>query len=85
MPAGLVDTRQLRLELLEFAPSADRQTLRLRARWTLSDPRGDMPPQASEADIRLPTDGPRPEQWMDAYRLAMWRLAERIAQPTPAR
>lgn len=78
-PAGVVVARQWRVELLEFAPSADHKGVHLRARWSVSDPRGTAPVQAGEADIDAPTAGPQPDQLVDAHRLALWRLAERMA------
>ncbi|HEV8691963.1 MAG TPA: PqiC family protein [Ideonella sp.] len=78
-PAGVVVARQLRLELLEFAPSEDRGAVRLRARWTAIDPSGSSPPQVSEANISVPSAGPQPYQLVDAHRLALWQLAERMA------
>ncbi|MFO1340502.1 MAG: ABC-type transport auxiliary lipoprotein family protein, partial [Burkholderiaceae bacterium] len=83
-PAGMVVARQWRLELLEFAPGPGR--VRLRARWSASDPQGASPTQAGEADIEAPIAGPRPDQLVDAHRLALWRLAERMARaatPSP--
>ncbi len=78
-PAGVVVARQWRVELLEFAPSSDRKGVHLRARWLVNDPRDTAPAQAGEADIEAPMAGPQPDQLVDAYRLALWRLAERMA------
>lgn len=78
-PAGVVVARQWRVELLEFAPSANGKGVHLRARWSVGDPRGTAPMQAGEADIDAPMAGPQPDQLVDAHRLALWRLAERMA------
>lgn len=80
VPEGMVVTRQWRVELLEFAPSEGRPGVRLRARWVVRDPRSDaVPVQTGEADVDAPSAGAQPDQLVDAYRLALWRLAERMA------
>ena len=44
LPAGVVVTRQLRVEILALQIAANRNTVSLQARWTLSDPSGRAPP-----------------------------------------
>jgi uncharacterized lipoprotein YmbA len=72
-------TRQLRLELQALEATPDRRAVRLRARWTLVDPTGQTPPVADEAELSAPSNGPEPDALVKAHRLALWRLAERIA------
>jgi uncharacterized protein len=79
VPTGVVVTKQIRLELLEFTPDDGRRAVRLRARWTSTDPAGSSPAQVSEAAITAPSAGSEPAQLVDAHRLALWRLAERMA------
>ncbi|NRF68139.1 membrane integrity-associated transporter subunit PqiC [Aquincola sp. S2] len=79
LPPGIVITRQVRVELLAFEATPDRRTVRLRARWTIVDPRGQQAPKVEQADISVASAGPEAEQLVDAHRLALWRLAERVA------
>lgn len=83
LPAGVVAARQVRVEVLEFGPGPDGRAIRLRARWTITDPSGAAPVQTDEAEVEAPSAGRSPEPLVDAHRLALWRLALRIAQPRP--
>lgn len=84
LPAGVAVQRQLRVELLAFEASADRREVRLDARWSLVDPTGAATPLARSAQIRSEVgsaaDG---DAIAAAHRVALWRLAERIAAGTP--
>lgn len=84
-PGGLVVAQQLRLEILEFAPVDGGSRVHLRARWTFSDPKGAGPVQLDEAEIDVPSASAAPAQLVDAHRLALWRLAQRLAQRPAAR
>lgn len=79
VPPGISVTRQLRLELQALEATPDRRAVRLRARWTLVDPSGQTPPAADQADLTVTSAGIEPDQLVSAHRLALWRLAERIA------
>lgn len=79
VPPGISVTRQLRLELQALEATPDRRAVHLRARWTLVDPSGRTPPKADQADLKVPSAGTDPEHLVSAHRLALWRLAERIA------
>ncbi|WP_284616646.1 PqiC family protein [Aquabacterium humicola] len=79
IPAGVTITRQVRVELLALEAAPDRRSVRLRARWTIVDPRGQAAPAVEQADIAVASAGPEPEQLVEAHRLALWRLAERVA------
>ena len=78
LPAGVQATRQLRLEVLSLEAAADRRSVLLNARWTLSDPQGQAPLQPGQARISVPAEGPAPDQLVAAHRLALWRLAQRL-------
>ena len=80
VPAGVVVTRQLRVDVLVLQTAADRNAVQLQARWTLSDPLGRTPPQVRNAQLSVPSNGSTPDAWVAAHRLALWRLAEQVAQ-----
>lgn len=79
LPAGLAPLRQLRVEVLAFEAAADRSSVQLQARWSLAGLVGGMPPKLNEARIDAPSFGGSAEALVAAHRLALWRLAERIA------
>lgn len=81
VPAGVVVARQLRVEILEFGPGPSGGAVRLRARWSINDHRGSAPAQVEEAEVEAPGAGRSAETLVDAYRLALWRLAQRMARP----
>jgi uncharacterized lipoprotein YmbA len=78
-PAGLVVARQLRVEVLSLLASADRSTLQLQARWWLVDPSARAAPVTGQARLAVPIAGAAVDDVVVAHRLALWRLAERIA------
>lgn len=80
LPAGIVAGRQVRVEVLEFGPGPDGHAVRLRARWTITGPGGTAPAQTEEAELEVAITGRSPEPLVDAHRLALWRLAQRIAK-----
>jgi uncharacterized protein len=79
VPPAVAITRQLRVEILSLLPRADRATVLLQARYTLADTAAGGAAQASTVNIEVPSAGPEPDALVAAYRLALWRLAERIA------
>jgi hypothetical protein len=79
LPAGVAVTRQLRVEVLAFEARADRGAVRLQARWSLADPAGSTAPQVRTIEIEAPSTGTDADALVAAHRLALWRLAERIA------
>lgn len=79
VPPGISVTRQLRLELQALEATPDRRAVHLRARWTLVDPTGKTSPAADQADLKVTSAGTDPDHLVSAHRLALWRLAERIA------
>lgn len=79
LPAGLVVQRQLRVELLQLQVDEARQQMRVQARWTLSDPSGNRPPQTRVESLVVPVPGSEVDALVLAHRLALWRLAEAVA------
>ena len=79
VPPGVVIARQLRVELLALDAAADRSAVLLRARWSLADPAGASPPRADVVALTIPSAGTDVDSLVAAHRLALWRLAERIA------
>lgn len=79
LPAGVAVTRRLRVELLAFETGADRHSVHLQARWSLADTRGREAPRSGHADLSVGAVSARIEDLVAAHRLALWRLAERIA------
>jgi uncharacterized lipoprotein YmbA len=79
LPAGVVVTRQIRLEVLAFEPLPDLSAVRLRARWSVLDPSGATRPRNESAELIAPATGRDTDSLVSAHRLALWRLAERLA------
>jgi uncharacterized lipoprotein YmbA len=80
LPAGVAITRQCRVEILSLLATPDRTAVVLQARWTLSDPTGRGAPVATTTQISAPSGGPDVDALVAAHRLALWRLAEQVAQ-----
>ena len=80
VPAGVVVTRQLRVEVQTLQTAADRTAVLLQARWTLSDPLGRVPPLVRQTQLSVPSGGGTPDAWVAAHRLAVWQLAEQVAE-----
>lgn len=79
VPSGVQVTRQIRLELLAFEPQADLSGVRLRARWSVMDTTGTTPPRNESIELIAPATGRDIDSLVSAHRLALWRLAERMA------
>ncbi len=79
LPAGVVIARQLRVELLALEATPDRSAVLLRARWSIADAAGAAPPRAESVSLTVPSAAPDLDSLVAAHRLALWRLAERIA------
>lgn len=79
-PAGVNVTRQLRVEVDSLMADSARQLLRLQARWSLTDVQGGTtPPVLGQADIDVPLANASPDALAAGHRMAVWRLAQRIA------
>ncbi|MEO8297576.1 MAG: PqiC family protein [Burkholderiales bacterium] len=81
LPPGLAITRELRVELLAFEALPDRSGVHLRARWSLTAGGPAGAPAVHEEDLTAASTGPEPDALVAAHRLALWRLAQRIATP----
>jgi uncharacterized protein len=79
VPAGVVVNRLLRVELLALESNAERSAVLLRARWSITDPAGRVAPDVQTLSISVPSGGTDVDSLVAAHRLALWRLAERIA------
>lgn len=79
LPTGVVVNRQIRLEVLAFEPLADLSGVRLRARWSVLDLSGATPPRNESAELVALSSGRDTDSLVSAHRLALWRLAERLA------
>jgi uncharacterized protein len=79
VPAGVVINRLLRVELLALEANAERSAVVLRARWSITDPGGRVAPDVQTLNISVPSANTDVDSLVAAHRLALWRLAERIA------
>jgi uncharacterized protein len=79
VPPGVIITRQLRVEVLALQPRADGGTAQLQVRYSIADPIGVTPIKVSSLTIEVPTASLEPDALVDAYRQALWRLAEAVA------
>lgn len=80
LPAGVAVTRQCRVEILSLLATPDGAAVMLQARWTLSDPTGRTAPIVMTTQISVPSDRPDVDALVTAHRVALWRLAEQVAQ-----
>ena len=80
LPAGVAITLQCRVEILSLLPTPDRTAVILQARWTLSDPTGRSAPVVMTAQINAASNGSDVDALVSAHRVALWRLAEQVAQ-----
>ena len=87
LPPGITAQRQLRVDILAFESSADQRAVLLHARWSLVDTRAGsgaaLAPRAERFELSVPVDGTGADSLVAAHRLALWRLAERIASTRP--
>jgi uncharacterized protein len=79
VPAGVVVNRLLRVELLALESNAERSAVLLRARWSITDPSGRVAPEVQTLNLSVPSAGTDVDSLVAGHRLALWRLAERIA------
>jgi uncharacterized lipoprotein YmbA len=80
-PPGVVVARRLRVAIDTLVADEARQTLRLRARWWFTDATAPAtaPPTTGSADIDIVLPDRSADALAAAHRLALWRLAQRIA------
>ncbi len=80
-PAGVVVARRLRVAIDTLVADEARQALHLRARWWFTDAAAPAttPPATGVADISTALADHSVDTLAAAHRLALWRLAQRIA------
>jgi uncharacterized protein len=86
LPPNLAVNKLLRVELLALEANAQRSAVVLRARWSITATDGapqNAPPQVQTAALSVPSASGDVDALVAAHRLALWRLAERIAGATP--
>ncbi len=78
-PADAAVQRRLRVELQSWQAEPGSALLRLQARWTLEDMRQRAAPQVGMVQLEVPLASPGTAGIVQAHRLSLWRLAQRIA------
>lgn len=80
-PAGVVVARRLRVAIDTLVADEARQTLRLRARWWFTDAAASATTTTNmgSADIDIALPDRSADALAASHRLALWRLAQRIA------
>lgn len=79
-PPGVRAAAQLRVDVLALQLVPGGGQLRLQAQWELVDlADAAQPPRVGTADLQLPVADAGESAQVAAHRLALWRLAERIA------
>ncbi|MDO9172589.1 MAG: ABC-type transport auxiliary lipoprotein family protein, partial [bacterium] len=85
VPPGVNPARRLRAEIVTLMADTGRQTLRLQARWWLTDSRPNgAAPALGQADVHIPLADASVDALAAAHRLALWQLAVRIVESAPA-
>ncbi|MBQ0919244.1 membrane integrity-associated transporter subunit PqiC [Hydrogenophaga aromaticivorans] len=84
VPPGVNPARRLRVEIVTLMADTGRQTLRLQARWWLTDSRPNgAAPGLGQADVHIPLADTSVDALAAAHRLALWQLAVRIVESAP--
>lgn len=81
-PPGVAVQRRLQVEVLTLQAAAGKQALRLQASWWLhatTSGADASPPLPRHIDLDVPLADASVDALAAAHRLALWRLAERIA------
>lgn len=82
---GVNPARRLRVEIVTLMADTGRQTLRLQARWWLTDSRPNgAAPGLGQAEVHIPLADASVDALAAAHRLALWQLAVRIVESAPA-
>ena len=79
LPAGVLPTRQLRVEILALQANAERNAVNLSARYVLSHPLGSTPPLTQTLQLQAPSAATTPDALVAAHRLVLWQLAQALA------
>ncbi|OGB30273.1 MAG: hypothetical protein A3I16_02715 [Burkholderiales bacterium RIFCSPLOWO2_02_FULL_66_35] len=83
-PPGVSPARRLRVEIVTLMADTGRRTLRLQARWWLTDSRPNgAAPGLGQADVHIPLADTSVDALAAAHRLALWQLAVRIVESVP--
>ncbi|MGE0348575.1 PqiC family protein [Hydrogenophaga sp.] len=78
-PAGVAVGRRLRVQIDVLIADAARRSLRLQARWWLSDERADAAaPELGQANLDVPLADNSVDALAAGHRAAVWQLAQRI-------
>jgi uncharacterized lipoprotein YmbA len=78
-PAGVAVARRLRVEIVSLVADAARRSLRLQARWWLSDERAvAAAPTLGQADFEVALADSSVDALAAGHRVAVWQLAQRI-------
>jgi uncharacterized lipoprotein YmbA len=85
LPPGVLPTRQLRVEFTALDVSSDGRGVELRARWSLADPKGAVPPTVFDAAFTSAATGAGANELAAAHRQALAQLARRIADTAGTR
>lgn len=85
-PAGAAVGRRLRVEIVTLLADAAQRTLRVQARWWLTDVRSanSAAPTLGSADFTVALGDASPDALAAAHRVALWQLAMRVAGSGPA-
>ncbi len=79
-PSGVTVGRRLRVEIVSLVADAARRSLRLQARWWLSDERASAAaPTLGQADFEVALADSSVDALAAGHRAAIWQLAQRIA------
>lgn len=79
-PSGVAVGRRLRVEIVSLVADAARRSLRLQARWWLSDERSTASaPTPGQADFEVALADSSVDALAAGHRAAVWQLAQRIA------
>jgi len=78
-PVGVVVARRLRVDIDTMVADEARQTLSLRARWWFTNEPPSTPPTTGLANIDIALPDRSADALAAAHRMALWRLAQRIA------
>ena len=78
-PPNVATAGRVQVELLALQGSLPRRQVTLAARWVVTPAGALTAPRADRADLTVPWTEVSPESLVVAQRVAMWRLAQRIA------
>ena len=83
-PPGVKVERQLRVDVQRLDASVGGNSVVLQARWMLIDPSGQSAPRVGDSHIEVPLASGSTDALVAAHRLALWRLAQELAQSAAA-